>query len=93
MSLYARSDLMSVSVPATSGGCGNSHSRPVSQGKPAKEWRLDCPPCEGYLKGDRKPKILKTTPGDPKAGIPSRQERVPDEELFAALDQVLRGPM
>lgn len=78
ISLYARSDLMSVAIPATSGGCGASHSRPVHNGAPAREWQLDCPPCESYLKGDRKRKILKTTPGDPKLGIPAKQERVAD---------------
>ncbi len=78
MTLYARSDLMSVSIPATSGGCGDSHSRPVVQGAPVKTWGLTCPPCEAYLKGSRKPQVLKTTPGDPKLGIPSKQERVAD---------------
>jgi hypothetical protein len=78
MALYARSDLMSVSVPMTSGGCGASHSRPVHGGAPAKEWMLDCPDCEAYLKGSRKMQILKTTPGDPKLGIPAKQERVDD---------------
>jgi hypothetical protein len=76
--LYARSDLMSVGIPVTSGGCGTQHSRPVRNGVPEREWGLDCPPCESYLKGDRKPKILKTTPGDPKLNIPAKQERVAD---------------
>lgn len=80
MALYARSDLMSVSIPASSGGCGGSHSRPVHKGAPAREWQLDCPTCESYLKGDRKRKILKTTPGDPKLGIPAKQERVADKD-------------
>jgi hypothetical protein len=78
MSLYARSDLMSVSIPVTSGGCGESHSRPVVKGAPAREWELNCTSCEAYLKGARKPQILKTTPGDPKLGIPAKQERVAD---------------
>jgi hypothetical protein len=77
--LFARSDVMHISIPVESGGCGNSHSRPVINGAPAKVFKLDCPDhCEPYLKGTRKPKILKTTPGDPKAGIPSKQERVAD---------------
>lgn len=78
--IYARSDLMSVSIPSDNGGCGVSHSRPVHGGAPVKEWGLDCPPCEEYLKGTRKPQILKTTPGDPKLGIPSKQERVADSD-------------
>lgn len=69
---------MSVSIPVSSGGCGNSHSRPVHSGSPARTWELTCPPCESYLKGARKPQILKTTPGDPKLGIPAKQERVAD---------------
>jgi len=80
MPLYARSDLMSVSIPSTSGGCGDSHSRPVVRGAPAKDWELDCPSCEAYLRGARKPQILKTTPGDPKLGIPAKQERVADAD-------------
>ena len=78
MALFARSDLMSVSIPVTSGGCGATHSRPVTRGAPARIWKLECPPCEGYLRGDGRPKILKTTPGDPKLGIPAQQERVAD---------------
>lgn len=80
MTLYARSDLMSVSIPPMSGGCGESHSRPVIKGAPSKTWGLTCPQCEGYLKGSRKPHILRTTPGDPKLGIPSKQERVADAD-------------
>lgn len=80
MSLYARSDLMSVAVPSTSGGCGDSHSRPVVKGVPSRDWELNCLHCEGYLRGARKPHILKTTPGDPKLGIPAKQERVADAD-------------
>lgn len=78
MTLYARSDVMSVSISRDSGGCGTSHSRPVKDGAPARDWGLDCPDCEAHLKGSRKPRILKNTPGDPKNNIPSRQERVAD---------------
>jgi hypothetical protein len=52
MTLYARSDVMSVTVPAESGGCGKSHSRPVHGGKPDKDWPLNCLPCETFLKKD-----------------------------------------
>ena len=78
MTLYARNDMCSTGIPVTSGGCGTTHSRPVVGGAPAKVWALDCPPCESFLNGATKPKILKFTPGDAKAGIPSRQEHVPD---------------
>lgn len=76
--LYARSDVMSVAVPAPL-GCGASHTRPVTRGAPAKIFKLDCPPCEAYLRGDHRPKKLvyevnKTT------GAPIRQQRVPDAD-------------
>ena len=45
MPLFARSDLAYLNVPAESGGCGEPHSRPVTQGAPARVWRLDCEPC------------------------------------------------
>ena len=76
--MYARSDLMSVSIPETSGGCGKTHARPVTKGVAAKVWRLDCPPCEGYLRGDGKPKLIKNIPADKEAGLPGRMEHVPD---------------
>lgn len=82
MALYARGDLQMISVSGASGGCGASHSRPVVLGAPAKEWKLDCPPCEGYLRGDRKSRILKNTPGDPRNGIAAKQERVADSDPF-----------
>jgi hypothetical protein len=75
--LYARSDLMSVSVPVTSGGCGSTHTRPVRDGVPARDFRLDCPGCEAYLKGGGR-MILKTIPGDKENGIPQSQKRVAD---------------
>lgn len=78
MSLYARSDLMSVSIPTTSGGCGKTHTRPVTKGVTAKMWQLDCPSCEGYLRGDGKPKLIKNIPPDKERGIPGRMEHVPD---------------
>src|SRR5580698_6953669 len=63
MTLYARSDLMSVSVPVASGGCGGTHSRPVRDGAPARDFRLDCPGCETFLKGGGRT-VLTTVPGD-----------------------------
>lgn len=79
MTLHARSDLMSVSVPVTSGGCGNTHSRPVRNGAPAANWELTCPPCEHFLKGGGR-RILKFTPGDMKNGLMPTQERVADSD-------------
>lgn len=80
MSLYARSDLMSVSIPSTSGGCGKTHSRPVNKGSVARVWKLDCPPCEAYLKGDHKPKIIRQSGGDKNKGIAPRMEHVADSD-------------
>jgi hypothetical protein len=50
MSLYARSDVMSVAVPPDAGGCGVTHSRPVHQGAPVRLWELKCPACEVFLR-------------------------------------------
>jgi paraquat-inducible protein B len=52
MAVYARSDMMSVFVPAESGGCGQPHSRPVINGVPAKIWKLGCSQCEKDIKAD-----------------------------------------
>lgn len=81
MSLYARSDMMSVSIPVSSGGCGATHTRPVTHGAPAKIWKLDCDAgCEAYLKGSRKAKVIKVTPGDARAGIPQKMEKIADAD-------------
>ena len=78
--LFARSDVMHISIPVESGGCGNSHSRPVINGAPAKVFKLDCPDhCEPYLKGERKQKILKYHL-NPQTGQAVRQERVADAD-------------
>lgn len=69
---------MSVSIPETSGGCGATHMRSVTRGVPAKVWKLECPACESYLRGDSKPRIIKSIPGDKDQGIPSRMEHVAD---------------
>ena len=54
MGLYGRNDVMSVSVPSTSGGCGVTHSRPVADGVAADEWDLEktCGVCAAFMKGD-----------------------------------------
>lgn len=80
MSLYARSDMMSVSIPETSGGCGKTHSRPVTKGVAKRIWELNCPQCERYLRGDNRPKVIKVTGGDKNRGIPSRMDHVADSD-------------
>lgn len=80
MSLYARSDMMSVSIPVTSGGCGKTHSRPVTKGVVKRVWELNCPPCETYLRGDHKPKVIKVVGGDKNKGIPSRMDHIADSD-------------
>ncbi len=80
MTLYARSDLMSVAIPADSGGCGTTHNRPVNKGAPVRVWQITCPPCESYLRGDTKPKVIKVIPGDKDNNIPSRMEHVVDAD-------------
>jgi hypothetical protein len=52
MTLYARSDLVAVTVSADHGGCGSVHARPVVGGAPAKVWMLKCHPCEDFLRSD-----------------------------------------
>ena len=52
MTLFARSDLASVSVSAAHGGCGTVHVRPAPGGKPDQVWKLDCAPCEAHLRSD-----------------------------------------
>jgi hypothetical protein len=52
MSVWARSDLASVSVSAAHGGCGEVHTRPAPGGIPVQPWRLDCETCANYLRSD-----------------------------------------
>ncbi len=52
MTVYARSDVLHVALSAAHGGCGASHSRPVTHGAPVKEWSLTCPACEAHLRHD-----------------------------------------
>lgn len=52
MTVYARSDVASVSISQRHGGCGETHSRPVFDGAPVKEWALSCGPCENHLRHD-----------------------------------------
>lgn len=80
MSLFARSDLMSVTIPAMSGGCGKTHSRPVTHGKPRTVWELACPACEAYLKGDNKPRVIKVSGGDKNRGIAPKMNHVADSD-------------
>lgn len=79
MTLFARSDLMSVAVPVASGGCGTTHTRPVRNGVASKTWRLDCQPCETFLKGGGRTR-LQYSPGDKETGLLPRQERVADSD-------------
>lgn len=69
---------MAISIPVSSGGCGATHSRKVTQGAKARVWELNCPPCESFLRGDQKPKIIKVIGGDKNKGIPSRMDHVAD---------------
>jgi hypothetical protein len=78
MTLYARSDVMSVSVPIDSGGCNSQHSRPVINGAPVKPFALTCAPCESFLK-ERASDIWATTEAD----IPETPDEVKGREDFA----------
>ena len=78
MTVYARSDVCSIAIPVSSGGCGEQHMRTVIRGVPDKTFALDCPPCESYLRGDSRPKKLvyetdpKTGPDGPAGARPRR---------------------
>ena len=51
MTLYARSDVARVVVPAEGfRGCGEPHSRPVVNGAPVQPWALTCVLCEDFLR-------------------------------------------
>ena len=52
MTLYGRRDAVYVAVSPAVGGCGASHSRPVTHGAPDPEWELNCPQCERHLMND-----------------------------------------
>lgn len=52
MTVYARSDVMGVTLSREHGGCGATHSRPVTHGAPVKVWGLSCPTCEDHLRSD-----------------------------------------
>jgi hypothetical protein len=85
MALYARSDMMSVSIPRAShpgqsGGCGATHTRPVTRGNPVKTWKLECPECETHLRGDLKQRIIRASPGDKERGIAPTLNHVPDAD-------------
>jgi hypothetical protein len=71
--------MMSVSIPPSSGGCGNTHSRPVRHGAPDKTFQLDCLPCEAYLKGAGKPQVLRYDL-DPATHVVLNQQRVADAD-------------
>ncbi len=73
MGMYGRSDVMSVAVPTTAGGCGVIHSRPVADGVPVDDWNLEamCIMCATSLKGDPL-----------WAAIPSEIPETPDEKTI-----------
>jgi hypothetical protein len=53
MPVFARSDVLCVTVSRHHGGCGEVHRRPVTQdGEPATLWKLDCPLCQAHLAHD-----------------------------------------
>jgi hypothetical protein len=58
MTLYARGDLTCIAVSVQSGGCGETHSRPVIDGAPVKIWELTCAKCEHVLNGGDQPEVL-----------------------------------
>jgi hypothetical protein len=59
MTVYSRSDQVSVNVGPAHGGCGTPHFRPVVDGEPVRIWALTCDQCEDFLRSDPHP------PGSP----------------------------
>jgi hypothetical protein len=102
MVLYARADVSYVCVPATSGGCGQPHTRPVVNGAPAKQFRLVCQGCENFLRADIARsggnKKVRTVNGDYGLALkerylglwgasPETTPEAPDEELKREFDE------
>jgi hypothetical protein len=77
--LYAQNDIHAKKIPVEWGGCGQEHLRPIVNGIAARQFRLDCPPCEAVLSGAGKPKILKYEV-DQKTGRVLNQVRVADAD-------------
>lgn len=79
MTVYARSDLASVTLSAAHGGCGTTHVRPAPGGKPEKIWALDCPGgCEDFLRHDS---TWSTTMAELPETYDRRIERERDEKM------------
>ena len=91
ITVYARSDVCSISIPVPD-GCGAQHTRKVTRGVPEKIFSITCPPCESYIKGDRKPKILKYHINE-QTGQAVRQERIADgDPLWSSTPDVPLTP-
>ena len=78
MTVYARSDICSIAIPAPD-GCGAQHMRKVTRGVPEKTFAITCAPCEAHLSGARRPRVLKYQI-DKNTGQSIRQERVADAD-------------
>jgi len=90
--MYGRSDISSIAIPPPD-GCGAQHTKEVTRGVPAKHIKVDCGPCEAFLSGARKPRILKYHI-DAKTGQAAQQERVADADPMwsSTLDTVPLSP-
>jgi hypothetical protein len=52
----------------------------VNHGNPVKTWELNCNPCESYLRGEKKQKVIRATAGDKDRGIAPTLNKVPDAD-------------
>ena len=52
MTVYARSDVASVTISPAHGGCGAVHTRPAPGGEPVRVFALTCAACEDVLRYD-----------------------------------------
>lgn len=74
MTVYARSDLDTVALSRDGhGGCGQVHSRPVTNGAPEKLWALTCPQCENHLRTDANWSVTVS-------GIPETPDEIAERE-------------
>lgn len=69
MTVWARSDLASITVSPAHGGCGAVHTRPAPGGNPVPVWDLTCNGgCEDHLRGDSlwgvSPETIPETPDE-----------------------------
>ena len=75
MTRYPRRDVVHVAYSTQQGGCGASHTRPVTRGVPDPNWELVCPQCEEVIDRINDPHWAKT-----RAEIPETPDEMTKRE-------------